>query len=475
MEPKPGRRSLSTDARESANNFMKKVLWVMSMMIVAGAAGVSIMAARFEEKIKPNTFVGIVPVGDLSRDEAMRRIRLWWETEKRRELRVEIPDARIDPIVATAGKLGMTIDDVSSIQGLPLDSFWDSAQRSVSSAQGERSQFELKFKPNGQDAKWLTELVAKSVGSPAPARVEFENGVIKRIPEIAGATLDEAKLPEAVLNALVEDGVVDVPVVQAEKTVPDEALDQIVDVMSEFTTKFPVSQTSRNANLKLASGEIDGVVLMPGEIFSFNGHLGQRTASEGYKLAGVYRSGKHDVAIGGGICQVSTTLYNAVLFADLKIVLRSNHSMPVAYVPVGRDATVSYPQLDFKFQNNLPTPIAITRTFEPGKLTFRVLGKKELGKEVKVYQAGHSSWSRGVQYVNDATLPAGKQKVIEKGSAGHRVNTYRVVTVNGVEVRRELLNSSNYAGGKKIIAVNRAAGASAQAPEPEAPSPNEEH
>jgi vancomycin resistance protein YoaR len=453
---------------------MKKVLLALGVIAGSGVLALGLMASRFEQKIKPNTFVGPVPVGDLSKDDAAKRLRLWWETERRVERTVIIPGSRGPAIKATPGKLGMTIDDFGSLEALPLDSFWDSAQRTVSSANPERTSVGLKFKPNGQDSKWLAKLVEKSVGTPRPARVSFANGQILREPEISGSTLDAEALPETVAAAL-ESGSqeITVPVKEAPKRIPDDQLNQITDVVAEFSTKFPTRQANRNANLALASGEIDGHILMPGEIFSFNEHLGERKASEGYKVAGVYVNGRHDVAIAGGICQVSGTLYNAAVLANLKIVQRQNHSMPVAYLPVGRDASVSYPSLDLKFQNTMDTPIAISRSFEPGRLTFRILGKKVPGQEVVIQTSGHRSWGTGVKYVHDGSLAPGKSKVIERGSAGHAVNTYRIVKVNGQVVKRELLNSSRYPGGKRIIARNaKAQAAPVGEPEPSnAPAP----
>jgi vancomycin resistance protein YoaR len=193
---------------------------------------------------------------------------------------------------------------------------------------------------------------------------------------------------------------------------------------------------------------------MPGDVFSFNETLGKRTMEDGYRLAPVLANGRHDVGIGGGICQVSSTLYNAVALANLKIVLRHNHSMASAYVPVGRDCTVSYPQLDFKFQNNGTTPVAISRTYTPGKLTFRILGQKVPGQVVKIQTAGHRSWGRGQKMEHDPSLPYGKRRVVEKGSSGHAITVYRIVTVNGTEVSREVLNKSHYPGALRIVAVN---------------------
>lgn len=123
-------------------------------------------------------------------------------------------------------------------------------------------------------------------------------------------------------------------------------------LISEFSTKIVDSEPSRLENLKLACKMINGTVLGPGEVFSFNGTVGERTASRGFQMGHVFEGKKKTEAIGGGICQVSSTLYNAARNADLEIVERHQHKRKVDYVKLGDDATVSYGELDFKFRNN---------------------------------------------------------------------------------------------------------------------------
>jgi vancomycin resistance protein YoaR len=246
---------------------------------------------------------------------------------------------------------------------------------------------------------------------------------------------------------------VELPLTAAPNRVPDDQLFAIKEVMSEFTTTFSAGNVSRSSNIRLAANKIDGVVLAPGEKFSFNGIVGRRTAKAGYKEAGVYRNGRHDIDIGGGICQVSTTLYNAALFANLKITNRNNHSMPVPYVPIGRDATVDYDSQDFEFQNNLDKPIAVSATTGKGSITFRILADQKSDVEVKIASSKARSWATGQKQVKDPNLPAGRTVVIEKGSAGHEIFTHRVVMKNGVEIKREPLGRSYYRGATRIIAV----------------------
>jgi vancomycin resistance protein YoaR len=209
--------------------------------------------------------------------------------------------------------------------------------------------------------------------------------------------------------------------------------------------------------------------LLPGEQFSFNGTVGRRTLKAGFKLAGVYKNGQHDTGLGGGICQVSTTLYNSALLADLPIRRRSNHSLPVPYVPLGQDATVDYGNLDLVFENSYPTPIAISSYYEPGRLTFRVLGQKQPGLSVKITRSRMEAHAAEVEHVRDPTLPAGVKRVVKPGSTYRRVATFRLVYMNGKLVKKEPLGHSIYGGMPRVVAVGTRLASPAGSPSVGAP------
>ena len=122
------------------------------------------------------------------------------------------------------------------------------------------------------------------------------------------------------------------------------------DTLSEFSTRYAASNVNRTTNLRLAANQINGTVLMRGETFSYNDGVGERTIAAGYKEAPIYVSGRVEDGLGGGICQITTTLYNAAVFANLEIVERTNHQFVPSYVGAGRDATVVYGAIDFKFK-----------------------------------------------------------------------------------------------------------------------------
>jgi vancomycin resistance protein YoaR len=445
---------------------MKKV-FLGGLLVLSGVGvALSITAARFVPTIRPNTQVGIVPVGGLTKEEAGKKLRVWWESERTKELTLVSPLIKTSLPPMTPGKLGITVDDIASVDQCEMSDFWDAAQSKVTGNKYEKQKLEVKFKPTQGNLDSLKKIVKDAIGKPRPARVTYVGGAILREPEVTSFELDESGLSAAVVFALASNYKVEVPIKEAPKKLPDSELAKITEVMAEFSTKFPAYQTNRNTNIRLAASKLNGQVLLPGEQLSFNDCVGRRTIKDGYRLAPVLKNGQHDTGIGGGICQVSTTLYNASLLADLKIVKRNNHSIPSVYVPVGRDATVDYGSLDFVFENNQDIPIAVCSTYESGRLTFRILGKKVPGKSVKIETSGHTSWGNGVKTVVDRSLAPGSRKVIEKGSSGHAITTYRVVYQDGAVVRRDALGRSTYRGSPRIIAVNNAP----RAPKPAAPT-----
>jgi vancomycin resistance protein YoaR len=424
--------------------------------VFACGTSVSVIAARHVPTVKNNVFVGQVSVGGLTNDEAARKVRLWWETEKIKQLKLHVADLKTELPPETPGQLGVTVDDQASIAPLPTDDFADGVKGIIGSAPPDKQTFPLVFKANGADLRSLAKLLDKAVGKIHPASVIYEDGSIQKTPETAPEEVDLAAVPQAVIKVLPDGDSIELPLKASAKHVPDSDLDAISDVVTEYSTRFPSSNRPRCSNIRLASSKIRGIVLMPGEKFSFNGTVGRRTLRAGFKLAGVYKNGKHDVGIGGGICQVSTTLYNACLLSNLRIRQRSNHSLPVAYVPLGRDATVDYGDLDLVVQNNYSTPIAIDSHYEPGRLTFRILGKKDPALSVKIERSDIKSWDPGTDEIVDRSLRPGARHIVEKGSWGHSVTTYRLIYRNGKLMKREFLGHSTYGGQAEVLAYNPA-------------------
>ena len=434
------------ERKDVAQSRMKKT--VTSVLIGTAVLGTAILffASRARQNIRARTLIGTIQVGKMPAGDAAAALEKWWDSASNREIAFK-SDLLTDSGTLTASELGIGFDLNATMAQAPRGSLLDSF-RTVTP-----THLRPVLTVNGEKLDALRDELETHLKDPSKAKVFYADGKIVREPETGGAKVDRAKLQVELIMAILHKSNLEVPFAEGQKQVPDEALASITEIESEFTTKFPTYKKTRCANIKLASEKLDGLVLMPGEQVSFNGIVGRRTQAAGFQIAGVYKNGKHDVDVGGGICQVSSTFYNAALLANLKIAERHNHSRPVPYVPVGRDATVDYGSLDLVIANNSDHAIAIDSEYHPGKLTFRILGQKNKGLDVKIESDGRSRWSAGTQTVVDPTLAPGKSKVVDKGASGQQINTYRVVYNDGKVVRRESLGRSYYRGGQRIIAV----------------------
>lgn len=237
-----------------------------------------------------------------------------------------------------------------------------------------------------QVRKWL-DTVKKQVDKPAVnAQADKVGGPITK--GKYGSYMDTEKMSGWLtdLTPFINQAT-EIPMVEKKPLVTSDDLKQVLNKqIGQYITKFDGSNVNRTTNIKLASQEINNIILLPGESFSFNKVVGERTVGRGYKSAGVIVKGEFSEGIGGGICQVSSTLFNSVDKAGLKITRRFSHSAEVTYVPPGRDATVSWGGPDFRFKNNLNKPVTIKINIGPNDMsieTFTVPGAKVRLKSVK--------------------------------------------------------------------------------------------
>lgn len=197
------------------------------------------------------------------------------------------------------------------------------------------------------------------------------------------ASIDEVK--QMINSEKKEEYEIDLAVTDPKITTEDLGLEAFPHVLATYKTEYATSNKNRTTNLKLAASKINGTVIMPGEEFSYNKVVGKRTIAAGYKEAAIYSNGEVASGLGGGICQITSTLYNAILFADLEITQRQNHTFVPSYVVGGRDATVVYGSIDFKFKNNRDYPVKITATVKNGVAQVSIRGlRTDDDYEIKV-------------------------------------------------------------------------------------------
>ena len=237
---------------------------------------------------------------------------------------------------------------------------------------------------------------------------------------------------------------------EPETTVKDFGLDAFPNKLSTFSTNY-VNNPNRTTNLKLASEKINGTVVMPGETFSFNQVVGKRTREAGYKDAAIFSDGMVTDGLGGGICQITSTLYDAVVFADLEIVYRRNHMFIPSYVNGGEDATVVWGSTDFKFKNSRDYPIKIVSSVQNGVATVSIYGLATDNEyDISIETKTIKSIPYSTEYRKNTGYASGT--VIQSGAKGYVVDSYKVYKQNGVEVKREKLSRDTYSAQARIIA-----------------------
>ena len=238
--------------------------------------------------------------------------------------------------------------------------------------------YKLKFSYDVNPIKNLISKIEKDVNKePVNASLQINDGQFNIIPEQSGSKLNKEKLEKDILSQIDSGILENVEVktsIQVDKPkIKGDMLKVINSELGSFSTNFGgISSAERANNIIIATKSINGTILMPGEVFSFNGVVGERTADKGYEAAPVIIDNKLESGLGGGVCQVSTTLYNAVYNSGLTSLERTHHTLPVHYAAEGMDATVDYGNIDYKFKNTLSYPIYIEAYTTSGNINFNL-------------------------------------------------------------------------------------------------------
>ena len=263
-------------------------------------------------------------------------------------------------------------------------------------------------------------------------------------PEVEGIdfNVEEAR---KLLEEEKEEYVIKLTITKPKITIDKIGSEAFPDQLGTFTTRYDVSDRDRSTNLVIACQKINGKVVLAGETFSYNKALGPRTAAAGYRNGKIYSGGEVVDGIGGGICQISSTLYNTVLMSNLEIVERRNHQFVTSYLPAGRDATVVYGMTDFKFKNTRKYPVRIVATAKNGIATVTMYGINEENEYTFTFSTKTvASIPFTTKYEEDNSLPAGTEKVKQKGANGLKTETYMTKLLNGKPVSTTLLSRDTY-------------------------------
>ena len=345
-----------------------------------------------------------------------------------------------DELIITKGKAGIVID---------TETLLSKAKAKLNDINSNDDSIEIPViqeEPDEIDIQKIHDEIYKEAQD---AYIEEEPFAV--YPEVEGIDFD-VETAKSILQEEKEEYVIPLTITEPDVTLNDIGPEALSDELGTYTTRYDVSDEDRTTNLEIACEKLNDQVILPGETFSYNKTLGARTIAAGYKSAKIYSNGEVVDGIGGGICQISSTLYNAVLKANLEIVERRNHQFVTSYVPAGRDATVAYGSTDFRFKNTRDYPIRIVASAKNGIATISIYGiKEDVEYTFDFTPKVIATIPYTTQYIEDSSLPAGTEQVKQKGANGLQVETYITKMLDGKVVSTTLLSKDTYNAMPRII------------------------
>lgn len=434
----------------------------------AGSAVVSQDAQTIADGVK----IGSVDVSGMTGSDAKNAVTEYINSLK--AAKFTLTGAEDKTVEATAEDMGVTADVDSAVEKAQAVGKSGSLIRRYKETQDLKKSdvvIDMKLQVDKQKTANLLYANGDSLNVKAVNMgLKRENGAFTIIDGQDGQEVDYVQSVYAINDFLVDqwDGsnnTIQLVVSDVKPEGSEEELAKVKDVLGTFTTTFPLNSAGRTQNVTRGCESINGSVVYPGEEFSADAAMRPYTEDNGYALAASYSNGTTVESFGGGICQVSTTLYNAVIRAELEVTARFNHSMTVGYVDLSADAAIAGDYKDFKFVNNSDAPIYIEGSCSGGVLTFTVYGEetRPANRQVSFESETLETINPEVQYNVTSSQPVGYYHVDQSSHTGYKARLWKVVTVDGVEQSREVFNNSTYKASPKIITVGTGGASEEQA------------
>lgn len=480
MEKGTGKR---TQAAKRAANKRKKITLAISSLIIISIVSMAVYSVsikgitkEWDNKIYPGVTVQDINLGGMTKEEAQNKlIETFNDAIENKKMPISIGDKQYELIYSDIMPKYDIDGTIEKAYNFGRDNGILKKYMIIKNGDNKKNEITLDFSYNEEKLKEYEAKLQKEVTQVAKdssINIEGNNFAIKPGTEGKTVNLDtlDQKLKENINGEINSENKVTVDVETTKPRITKEDLSKIKGIMGTFTSNYSTSAPGRAKNIEIATAAINGTIVMPGETFSFNDVVGPRTVERGYQEAGTYVGNKVEPGIGGGICQVSTTLYRAVMKANLRSVERTNHSMVVGYAQPGLDATVSYGYLDYKFKNIYDFPIYIKGTTVGKVVTYTIYGDSSAlnGKTYDMANEVLETIPPETKVVPDNTLPEGKEEKDGVGMTGYKVRSYQITYENGTEVKRDVVATDSYASVGIIV---RKGTQSATAPSPTTPVP----
>ncbi len=415
-----------------------------------------------DNTITDRVYIGEIHVGGMTQEEATEAVSEYVDSLEDKEITLKAGDRSVP---ATAEELGLEWSDTDVAQ-IALDygktGNLIARYKANKDLEHEDKVFPVILKANEEKTTAFLEEETEDLEQKAQDYgLKRENGAFTVVAGKSGTAVDVENSIKAI-NEAFSDGwkdnmVVELATKEEKPKGSQEELAKVKDVLGTFHTSFSSSTAGRVTNIENACGKINGTVLYPGEEFSVYEAISPMDAENGYALAGSYENGTTVQSYGGGVCQVSTTLYNAVIRAELEITERYAHSMIVSYVDPSSDAAIAGTYKDLKFKNNTDAPIYIEGYTSGRTLYFTIYGQetRDPGREVS-FESETTGITQPKTEIRATSAKIGSITKVQSSHTGRTARLWKVVTVNGVEQSREVFNNSTYSASPTIYEVGTA-------------------
>lgn len=441
--------------------FVKLGLLLSLVFALAGTGSREVLAKDNEEQtIHKGVYVDEIDLSGMTVAEAKREVADYVSQLEEETLTLEIFDEQLQ---VTLGELGLectNLDVIDEAAQLGKKGNIIKRYKERKDLEHEKKVYKLEWVLAPEQVRdYVTTECVKFDSEAKDAALKRVNGSFEIVDGNTGTKLDVDGSVQMIMDFIEnewnkENGTITLPVETDYPRGSEEELSRVKDVLGTFTTSYSTSGPSRSQNVANGAKLINGTVLYPGDTFSAYEVVSPFTTENGYEMAGSYLNGKVVDSLGGGICQVSTTLYNAVLLSELEVVERSNHSMIVTYVDPSADAAIAGTYKDFKFKNNTEAPVYIEGTTANKQITFTIYGEetRPANRTIKYVSQTLSTTEPGVVIVADPGQPIG-YRIVEGAHRGIQAELYKHVYVNGVEESVTKVNKSTYNASPRTVVV----------------------
>lgn len=437
---------------------------VLLVAVILTGAYITISASIDDNTISKGIFIDSVDVGGMTMEQAQDAVNNYIADRETKKITIQVDNESVSSTLKELGYQVNENDVVAEAMKIGKSGNIIKRYKEVKDVEKENKIFELEFTMDQNAIRSLVEEECTKYDIPAEnATMKRENGNFVFTEHVVGQKIDVEATVQTINDAIMndwsgEDIVITATVVE---DIPEYTVDELkesTDVLGTATTNFADSKQARVNNVLVATNFVDGTVVYPGETFSVYEAIAPITIENGYMKAGAYQNGLVVESEGGGVCQVSSTLYNTVLKSELEIVERAAHSMIVSYVKPSADAAIAGTYKDLKFKNSTDAPIYIEGYLVGRNVTFTIYGKETRPS------------NRTIEYVSevlettqppedvitvDETLPSSYFKVTSPAHTGYKARLWKVVYIDGVETERIQINSSSYSASPRYVTVGK--------------------